>query len=179
MEEKTISTAVMSYVGISLADFFTSVAPFLGLAIVLILMDTRFGTLASRKRGEDIRFSRQWRRAFNKMVDYTCWVLLAGMFGDIFGRVIGIPTLSLLLLFMIYSIELSSVINNFFEYKGINKRFNLFSFIGRNRFTEAIEDKKVEKKKVKNLNDIEVVIEEVKPFKKKRKKTSVKNEDTL
>jgi len=141
IQDRNITNSFMTYIGINVTDFFMEISPFMALALVLVLVDTRFGSLASKKRGEEVRLSRQWRRALNKMVDYSCWVLLAGMFGDIFGKVIGIPTLSIVLLLVIYSIELSSCINNYFEYKGINKKFNLFAFLGKNRFTEALEDK--------------------------------------
>lgn len=59
-----------------LLEFYNSLIPFLLLAIVLIIVDSRFGVAAARKRGEPIRTSRKWRRAINKLVDYVCWVTL-------------------------------------------------------------------------------------------------------
>ena len=96
-------------------------SPFLLLALVLIVADTRFGVAAARKRGERIRPSRKWRRAVNKLVDYICWVTLAGIMGRTFGEVLGIPLLSALTLLLVYGIELSSCFNNYFEYRGIKK----------------------------------------------------------
>ena len=52
--------------------FFEGLLPFLMLALILIIVDSRFGILAARKRGEVIRPSRKWRRAINKLVDYIC-----------------------------------------------------------------------------------------------------------
>ncbi len=123
-----------------LLDFYNNLLPFFLLAIVLIIVDSRFGIAAARKRGETIRTSRKWRRAINKLVDYICWVTLAGMFGQTFGEILGIPILSALLLLIVYSIEISSCFNNYFEAKGIKKKINIFKLFNRPEVESCIED---------------------------------------
>jgi hypothetical protein len=106
---------------------------------VLIVVDSRFGIKAAEKRGETIRISRKWRRAINKLVDYICWVTLAGLIGQTFGASFHIPILSAIVLCIVYGIELTSIVNNYFEYKGINKKFNGLKFFAKVTGSEAIE----------------------------------------
>ena len=125
-------------------DFYQSLAPFLILAILLIIVDSRFGIKAAEKRGEAIRPSRMWRRAINKLVDYICWVTLAGMIGNTFGLQFHIPLLSVIMLCIVYGIELTSIFNNYFEYKGLKKKFNGVKFFaklfGKPEIEDCIED---------------------------------------
>ena len=121
--------------------FFDALLPFLILALVLIVADTRFGVEASIKRGEQFRPSRMVRRAINKLVDYICWITLAGVVGSTFGEVLGIPILSALILLVIYGIELTSCFNNYFEFKGVNKKINIWKLLGRRELEGVIEDK--------------------------------------
>ena len=112
-------------------EFYQALLPFLILAVVLIVADTRFGVEASIKRGETFRPSRMMRRAINKLVDYICWITLAGMLGQTFGVVFHIPLLSVIVLLVVYTIELSSIFNNYFFYKGIKLKFNGLKFISK------------------------------------------------
>lgn len=129
-----------------LIDFYSSLVPFLILAVLLIIIDSRFGIKASKKRGEKVRPSRMWRRAINKLVDYICWVTLAGMIGQTFGTKLGIPLLSVIMLCIVYGIELTSIFNNYFEYKGIAKKFNGLKFFSKifnkPEIEDCLEDKK-------------------------------------
>ena len=114
-----------------LVDFYGKLLPFLLLAILLIAIDSRFGIKASKKRGETIRTSRAIRRAINKFVDYICWITLAGMLGQTFGVVFHIPLLSMIVLLVVYTIELSSIFNNYFFCKGLKFKFNGLKFISK------------------------------------------------
>lgn len=145
MQERNIINGTTTTMVASLLDFYQNLIPFILLAIVLIIVDSRFGCAASRRRGETIRLSRKWRRAINKLVDYVCWVTLAGLFGQTFGTVLGIPILSALLLLVVYGIELSSCYNNYLESRGINKKVNIFKLFNRSDVENCIED--VEEKK--------------------------------
>lgn len=98
------------------------------LAIILILADLRFGVEASKKRGEVVRFSRAIRRTINKMVDYTCWLFLAGSFGVAFGGVFG-EYLPAGLLVIIFGVEINSCFSNYFEARGIKMKFDIFKFL--------------------------------------------------
>lgn len=148
MQDRNVIGASTAAVISPLVDFYANLAPFLMLAIVLIIVDSRFGIKAAEKRGETIRTSRKWRRAINKLVDYICWVTLAGMIGQTFGAQFHIPILSAVVLCVVYGIELTSIVNNYFEYKGISKRFNGLKFFakltGKTVIEEAIEDIKDE-----------------------------------
>ena len=126
--------------------FYQALLPFLILALVLIVADTRFGVEASIKRGEQFRPSRMMRRAINKLVDYICWITLAGVVGNAFGTILGIPILSALILLVVYGIELTSCFNNYFEFKGINKKINIWKLFGKRELESVLEDKTDEDK---------------------------------
>ena len=152
MQERNIINGTTTALVSPLLDFYENLIPFLLLAIVLIFVDSRFGVAAAKKRCEQIRPSRKWRRAINKLVDYICWVTLAGLFGQMFGTVLGIPILSVLLLLIVYGIEISSCFNNYFEVKGINKKVNIFKLFNRPEIENCIEDIP-DKKKGENENE--------------------------
>lgn len=137
MQERNIINGTASVLLTPLADFYTSLAPYFVLAIVLIVVDARFGIEAAVRRGEKIRRSRMVRRSINKLVDYICWVTLAGMFGRVFGEELGIPLLSVVLLVIIYGIEITSCFNNYFEAHGITRRVNLWRLLGRGKIDLA------------------------------------------
>lgn len=145
MQDRNVIGAATATVVSPLVDFYVNLAPFLMLALVLIIVDSRFGVLAAKKRGEVIRTSRKWRRAINKLVDYICWVTLAGLIGRTFGSAFHLPIMSAIVLCIVYGIEMTSIVNNYFEYKGINKKFNGWKFFtkltGNNAIEGAIEDK--------------------------------------
>lgn len=149
MPERNIINGTTAAMVAPLLEFYNRLIPFLLLAIVLIIVDSRFGVAAARKRGEPIRTSRKWRRAINKLVDYICWVTLAGMFGEAFGEILGIPILSALILLIVYGIEISSCFNNYFEAKGIKKKVNIFKLFNRPEVENCIEDVPDKEKEVK------------------------------
>ena len=131
MQERNVLAGATATVISPLVTFYGKLLPFLLLAIMLIAIDSRFGILASKKRGETIRASRAIRRAINKFVDYICWITLAGMLGQTFGAVFHIPLLSMIVLLVVYTIELSSIFNNYFFYKGLSLKFNGLRFISK------------------------------------------------
>lgn len=113
---------------------------FLVLAIVLILGDLRFGIAAAKKRGENIRPSRAVRRSLNKLVDYICWLSIATVVGVNFGKVFGLPLLSVIIMAVVCIIEMSSIIDNYLEYKGIKKKVNVIRLIARIFKKPELED---------------------------------------
>ena len=139
MQDRNVIAGATAAVISPLVDFYSKLLPFLILAVALIVIDSRFGIQASRKRGETIRASRAVRRAINKLVDYICWITLAGMIGQTFGTAFHIPLLSIIVLCIVYSIELSSIFNNYFFYKGIKKKFNGWKFFSKLTGNDAIE----------------------------------------
>ena len=152
MQDRNVIAGATAAVISPLVDFYSKLLPFLMLAIALIVVDSRFGILASRKRGETIRASRAVRRAINKLVDYICWVTLAGMIGQTFGTAFHIPLLAVIVLCIVYSIELTSIFNNYFFYKGINKKFNGLKFFSKLTGNDAIESAIEDKSNDENTN---------------------------
>lgn len=151
MQDRNIIAAATSMSLTPFIEFYEALTPYIILAIVLILADSRFGVEAAQKRGETIRQSRKWRRAINKLVDYICWISLAGVFSNAYSDVLGIPALSGVVLLIVYAIEITSCFNNYFEVKGIKLRLS-FNAIFREWF--------------KKVSDTDVDITE-KPKKKK------------
>lgn len=139
-ETNNLFSAAMAALGMMLADFYEHLAPWLLLGMVLVFVDLRFGLLAAKARKENIRISRAWRRTLNKMVDYLCWVTLAEMCSRTFGYYLGIPIISMAMLFIIYGIELNSCVNNYLEYKDVKKKWNFFKLVGKE---DLLEDKTV------------------------------------
>lgn len=123
--------------------------------MVLVLVDLRYGVLASKKRGEKIRFSRAWRRTINKMIDYLCWVTVAEVCSRTFGITIGVPVVSMGMLFIIYGIEINSCVNNYLEYKGVKKKFNFYKLVGKE---ELLDDVNNDKKK-EATSDVDKITE--------------------
>ena len=131
-------------------DFYRPLMPFLLLAFVLVLCDLNFGVAAAKRRKKDaikagreyepVRFSRAGRRTLNKVTDYVCWVTLAGLFGQAFGQILGIPALAAIILLVIYALELSSCFSNYFAARGINKRVNLWGFFSKKLDIIEVED---------------------------------------
>lgn len=131
MQDRNIIGAATSMALMPFIDFYQSLTPYIMLAIVLIIADSRFGIEAAQKRGEVIRQSRKWRRAINKLVDYICWISLAGVFSNAYSQILGIPALSAIVLLIVYAIEIISCFNNYFEFKGLEIRLsfaNLFKW---------------------------------------------------
>lgn len=146
MQERNVISGAMATMISPFVEFYKPLLPYLVLAFVLILADTRFGVEASIKRGEQFRASRMVRRALNKLVDYICWITLAGVIGNSFGSILGIPILSALILLVIYGIELTSCFNNYFEFKGVNKKINIWKLFSRKELEGVLEDKSNEDK---------------------------------
>ena len=131
MSERNIVSGATATLLSPFIDGWQNLLIWLILSTVLIVGDLRFGISAARKRGETIRPSRAIRRTINKFVDYICWVSIAWVMGTAFGNQLGVPLLAVIIMAVICAIELSSIFDNYCEYKGLKKRFNIFKFLGR------------------------------------------------
>ena len=129
MQERNIIGGVTASVLSPFIEGWQQMLWFLILAIILILGDLRFGIAAAKKRGERIRPSRAVRRSINKLVDYICWLSIATVVGINFGTVFDVPLLSVIIMAIVCIIELSSIIDNYLEYKGIKKKVNIIKLI--------------------------------------------------
>lgn len=146
MQERNILSGATSAFLAPLIEGWDQLTIWMLLAVVLLLADLKFGIQAARKRGEKIRRSRAVRRTVNKMVDYICWLSIAWFIGHTFGESFHIPTLAIIVLAIIYSVELASILDNYFEYRGIAKRLNLGKLWGlifkKSNIEDVLEDKK-------------------------------------
>jgi len=140
MTERNIIGGFMAAVLSPFIEGWQRIIWFLILAIILILGDLRFGIAAAKKRGEHIRPSRAVRRSLNKLVDYICWLSIATVVGVNFGSVFGLPLLSVIIMAVVCVIELSSIIDNYLEYKGIKKKINVIKLIAKLFKRPEIED---------------------------------------
>lgn len=151
MQERNVISGTTATIFSSFVEGWESLVVWLIVAFVLILADLKFGVQASIKRGEKIRGSRMIRRTVNKMVDYICWISIAWVLGNSFGKVFDIPLLVAIIMLVVCSIEISSIFDNYFEYKGLSKRFNVWRFFSKlfkiSAIEESIEDKPKEDEK--------------------------------
>lgn len=153
MNDNNLFSSIFAVLGASITSFYAHLAPWLLLGMILVIADLRFGIMAAKKRGEKIRFSRAIRRTINKMVDYLCWVTLAEVCNMTFEITIGVPVISMGMLFIIYGIEINSCVNNYLEYKGIKKKFNFYKLVGKE---ELLDDVTEEKREVTIIEEREV-----------------------
>lgn len=140
MQERNITSFGVITV---LIDFFEPLRWILLLALLVVLVDLRFGIRAARKRGETIRTSRAIRRTINKIVDYICWILLAGVLGEAFGEPFGIPLLPLLVLLVVFGCEINSCFSNYFESRGQKMKVNIFKLFAKK--TDILEPEDTDK----------------------------------
>ena len=140
MQERNIIGGVAASVLSPFIEGWQQMLWFLILAIILILGDLRFGIAAAKKRGERIRPSRAVRRSINKLVDYICWLSIATVVGINFGTVFDVPLLSVIIMAIVCLIELSSIIDNYLEYKGIKQKVNFIKLIAHIFRRPEIED---------------------------------------
>ena len=145
MSERNVIGATTATILTPFVEGWPKLLPYLIFALVLMLVDFRFGVAASKKRGEAIRKSRAVRRTLNKLVDYICWISIAWLFGASFGKDLGVPAITYVVLAIIYGIELQSIFDNYFDYKGLKKRFSVLKFFakifGKPEIAESMEDR--------------------------------------
>lgn len=150
MQERNVISGTAATVFSLFADGFENLVIWLIVAFVLVLADLKFGVQAAMKRGEKIRGSRVIRRTINKMVDYICWISIALVLGNSFGKVFEIPLLAAIIMLVVCSIEISSIFDNYFEYKGLHKHFNVWKFLSKIFKISAIEESIEEEKQKDN-----------------------------
>ena len=129
MQERNVISGALAAFTAPFVDAWDALLPFLIFAVVLTITDLRYGILAAKKRGEKIRGSRAVRRTNNKVVDFICWLSITWCLGHTFSDALHIPILTIVVLAVIYLVELSSVVDNYFEYKGINTHISIHKVI--------------------------------------------------
>lgn len=139
MTERNVISGTTATLLSPFVDGWQEIVVWLIVAVILIIADLRFGIEAAQKRGETIRRSRAIRRTVNKLVDYICWISIAWVFSGSFGRIFEIPLLPAITMLGVCIIELSSIIDNYCESRGIKKKFNGWKF-----FTTIIKHPEIE-----------------------------------
>lgn len=140
MGERNTIGVLMATLMSGFMDFIEPLRWFMLLALILIIADLRFGISAAKKRGEQIRFSRAGRRTINKIVDYLCWILLAGAIGKAFGIPFDLPILPASVLLVIYGFEINSCYGNYFEAHGKKIKINIFKYFSKKADIIEAED---------------------------------------
>ena len=141
-QERNVVNGAMA---VAFSDFMNYLEPIKWLVlcgVILVICDLRFGVMASKVRGEKIRKSRAVRRTINKLVDYTCWVLLAVGIEFAFGISLHIPLIPVFIMLVIYGVELNSIFANYFEYRGINMKVDIFKWFKKKVDIIEIEETK-------------------------------------
>ena len=144
-QERNVVNGAMA---VAFSDFMNYLEPIKWLVlcgVILVICDLRFGVMASKVRGEKIRKSRAVRRTINKLVDYTCWVLLAVGIEFAFGISLHIPLIPVFIMLVIYGVELNSIFANYFEYRGVNMKVDIFKWFKKKVDIIEIEEKEDKK----------------------------------
>lgn len=131
IQERNVVNGVTAVFLTDLIGVFEPLKWFAVAALILIFADLRFGIQAAHMRGEPVRFSRALRRTINKLIDYVCWILVAGAFGKAFGASFQIEFLPAVVLLVIYGIEINSCFSNYFEAHGKHYKFDIFKYFAK------------------------------------------------
>lgn len=117
------NTAAQGGVAATALAFFhstmTNMIPYAIVAVPLIVLDLLWGIRAAKYRKERVTFSRAFRRTMSKTFDYLCWILIAS------GIALAFDTkwLEYGILGLVIFNEITSIVSNYFETKGIQISF--------------------------------------------------------
>ena len=140
MEDRNVIGGFMAAIMSGFFEFMEPLKWFFLLGLILIVVDLRFGILAARTRGEKIRTSRAVRRTLNKIIDYLCWILVAGAMGKAFGMPFDVPILPAIVLLVIYGCEINSCYGNYFEAHGKKVKINIFKLFAKKADIIEVKD---------------------------------------
>lgn len=140
MEERNVVGGFMAAVMSGFFEFMGPLKWFFLLGFILIFVDLRFGMMAAKARKEEIRTSRAIRRTLNKVIDYLCWILVAGAMGKAFGMPFDVPILPAIVLLVIYGCEINSCYSNYFEAHGKKVNVNIFRWFARKADIIEVDD---------------------------------------
>jgi len=151
---RTMSVAVMSSEVVSLVY---DMRWWVLLSLVLIAVDFWFGISESRMQGREVRKSKACRRTANKVVDYMCYLMVAGLLGKAMEPV-GIDPIKLATIVMLLTSawELDSIYGHICVLNGAEKDFSIRKFIvsllkrKSEKIEEAAGEAKEDKPKVTN-----------------------------
>lgn len=125
-DNTTVSAVTSSGIAATAVIFFRdaviNMIPWLIVSVPLILLDLNFGIKAARYRGERVKFSKAFRGTFGKVVEYFAWVCFAATATLAFG----IQWVEWIVLGAVFLNELSSIIGNYLETKGLELNMQNF-----------------------------------------------------
>ena len=124
----------------------------IALSFALIIADFWLGVSESRMAGKEIRKSKAWRRTFNKVVDYMCYLMVAGLVGKAIGEPMGMNALRVASFVMLLTcaFELDSIYGHICVLNGAEKDFSVRKFIvglfkrKSQEIHEAVDEAKIE-----------------------------------
>lgn len=101
------------------------------LAFILIISDLWFGISDSQYHRISIRFKTAFKRTFNKIIDYACYVLVGAVIGKAIAEPYGIdPTVSAItVMIFCYGFELDSIYGHICSLHDIQKSYSIWELI--------------------------------------------------
>lgn len=119
-----IQGGVTSILALYFMDTLTLMIPFIILAAVAIITDLCLGIQAARAKGKEIRASTAIRKTMNKIVEYTCCIILGASLAVSFGK----PVINYVAMVYVFGNEVISIISNFNAAHG-RKITGLYEFL--------------------------------------------------
>lgn len=124
----------------------------IALSFALIIADFWLGISESKMVGKEIRKSKAWRRTLNKVVDYMCYLMVAGLLGKAIGEPMGMNALRVASVVMLLTCvwELDSIYGHICVLNGAEKDFSVRKFIvgifkrKSQAINEAVDEAKIE-----------------------------------
>lgn len=117
---KTISEAFGPVTCAFVIDSVQQMIPWLITMFFVILCDLVAGIRRSFLMGEEVRFSRAWRRSMGKTITYFSFVIMVVMINVSSGKSMDIDIYACLFVCLL---EICSIISNFLKPKGYNINF--------------------------------------------------------
>lgn len=124
----------------------------IALSFALIIADFWLGISESKAKKKEIRKSKAFRRTFNKLVDYICYLMVAGLLGKAIGEPMGMNALRVAAVVMLLTCawELDSIYGHICVLNGAQKDFSIrkiiFGWFKRKseRLSDAVEEGRLE-----------------------------------
>lgn len=131
--ESSVGALLVHYIENLALDSLKFIIP----TLLVIFADLVWGIQAARGRKEKVTFSSAFRRTFNKILGYSCWILFSVALGITYDYAM----LPLIMMALVFIIEGSSCVNNVLEKS--NKQISitgLLRLIGKKTNHEGLED---------------------------------------
>lgn len=101
------------------------------LGFLLIISDLWFGISDSKYHNTPVEFRNAFKRTFNKVVDYTCYVLVGAVLGKAIAEPYGIDPIVSAITVMIfcYGFELDSIYGHICSLHDIKKEYSIWELL--------------------------------------------------